>query len=93
MRLLYGTTTAAVVRVTEQFFGSRYYLFLAESFNAWPQNPPSSNPFQLFLDYAEIVRTVDRKNAKYTAYIRSLRRHIRRRLAGTPALGDTLGLL
>jgi hypothetical protein len=52
----------------------------SDKFNAWPLIPPSSNPFQLFLDYQEIVRSNDVKNPKFIAHIRGVRRGIHKRL-------------
>lgn len=81
MRLLYGTTTELVVTITERFFGGQYRLYFAEHFNASPSNPPSSNPFRLFMDYDEIFRTNDLKNPKFTAHQRGVRQASRVRLS------------
>ena len=84
-RLLYGTTTSLVVTICERFRGSLFRLYFADDFNAWPHNPPSSNPFQLFLDYNEIFRTNDIINPKYVIHKRGVRRFIRKKLTlGTP---------
>jgi hypothetical protein len=80
MRLLYGTTTELVVTITERFFGGQYRLYFAEQFNASPSNPPSSNPFRLFIDYDEIFKTNDLKNPKFIAHQRGVRQAIRVRL-------------
>lgn len=82
MRLLYGTTTSVVVTVSDLYYGSLFYLYFADNFNAWPQNPPSSNPFQIFLDYTEIFRTNDINNPKFIAHIRGVKSGIRKKLAG-----------
>jgi hypothetical protein len=81
MKLLYGTTTEVHVTITNRFYGSLFHLYLAEDFNAWPHIPPSSNPFQLFLDYREMVRTNDLNNPKFVTHISGIRFHIRRRLS------------
>jgi hypothetical protein len=80
MQLFYGTTTELVVIITERFFGGQYYLYFAENFNASQSNPPSSNPFKLFMDYHEIFRTNDLKNPKFVAHQRGVRAAIRGRL-------------
>lgn len=85
MRLLYGTTTELVVTITERFFSGQYRLYFAEHFNASPSNPPSSNPFRLFMDYDEIFRTNDLKNPKFLAHQRGVRAAIRVRLPNPDA--------
>ena len=77
MKLLYGTTTQLMVTITSLYYDSRYRLYLTEDFNMWPRNPPSSNPFQLFVDFREMVRTNDLANSKYIAHRRALRSRIR----------------
>jgi hypothetical protein len=77
MKLLYGTTTQLMVMITDLYYDSRYRLYLTEEFNMWPRNPPSSNPFQLFVDFREMVRTNDLANPKYIAHRRALRSRIR----------------
>jgi hypothetical protein len=81
MKLLYGTTTEVHVTITNRFYGSLFHLYMAEDFNAWPHIPPSSSPFQFFLDYREMVRTNDLNNPKFTTHISGIKFHIRRRLS------------
>lgn len=92
MRLLFSTTSHLQVMLTEQFSHSLFKLYFADGFNA-TANPPSSNPFQIYLDYQEIFRSNDRLNAKYVAHIRSLRKSTRRRLKDTPDLPEALKLI
>jgi hypothetical protein len=80
MKLLYGTTTELVVTVTTLYYESRYRLYFAEDFNMWPRNPPSSDPFRLFIDYREMVLTNDLGNLKYIGHIRAVKSGIRTRL-------------
>jgi hypothetical protein len=80
LKLLYSTTTTLVTTISDRYYSSSYYLYFAEQFNAWPNNPPSSNPFQIFLDYAEILRTNDVRNPKFIAHKRSVQRGIRKKL-------------
>ena len=85
MHLKYGTTTSLVVTISERFYSSKFYLYFADNFNAWPQNPSSSNPFQIFLDYMEIFRSNDLNNPKFVAHKRGVRKGIRANFAkGTP---------
>jgi hypothetical protein len=85
MKHYYGTTTEVVVTISETIHDDVYWLNFAERFNAWPQNPPSSNPFQLFLDYSEIVRTNDIQNPKFVAHKAGVKKGIRiKHKAGTP---------
>lgn len=72
-KLLFGTTSLMVKVITEIYFNNKFYLYFADNFNAWPTNPPSSNPFQIYKDYEEIVRTNDCKNPKYITHRNGLR--------------------
>ena len=89
MRLLYGTTTLVKVTLGERFQGSLFRLFLAEEFNA-ERNPPSSNPFRIFLEFRDIVRTNDRKNPKYVAHVRGMKSSLRNRMKDDPCYRDAL---
>ena len=74
-----------VVTISETIHNHVYWLSFTERFNAWPQNPPSSNPLQLFLDYSEIVRTNDVNNPKFAAHIKGVKSGIRKSLPDGPA--------
>lgn len=89
MRLLYGTTTLVKVTLGERFQGSLFRLYLADGFNA-AQNPPSSNPFRIFGEFRDVVRTNDRKNAKYVAHVRGVKSSLRRRMKDDPSYRDAL---
>jgi len=81
-RLLYGITTSVVVTLSDRYYGSEFYLYLADDINADQTNPPSSNPLQMLLDYQDIVRTNDIVNPKFIAHKRAVRRGARARLSG-----------
>lgn len=90
MKLIYGTTSSLVVTITERFYNSVFSLYFADTFNAWPTNPPSSNPFQIFQDFTEIVKTNDRYNPKYIAHRNGVRRGIQKNLtAGSSEQKET----
>jgi hypothetical protein len=85
MKLLYGTTTALVVTISDLYYGSVFRLYLADDFNASSTNPPSSDPFQMFLDFRQIFIRNDHNNPKVIMHRAAVRRGIRLRLAGDPA--------
>lgn len=81
MRLLYGTTTSLVVTLTDRYHGSCFRLYFADAFNA-VQNPRSSNPFLIFLEYRDMVEHNDITNPKYLAHVNGVRRGTRNRQQG-----------
>ena len=92
MRLLYSTTSALQVELTERYSESVFKLYFSEEFNA-TSNPSSSNPFCIFKEYQEIFRTNDRLNVKLVKHFKGLRRGTRKRLAGTSQLPDALATI
>src|SRR5215217_8093783 len=76
-----------MVELTERFLGSIFKLYFADEFNP-RSNPPSSNPFRIFQDYAEIFESNDRLNPKFVFHINGLKRGIGKRMKGDPAYPD-----
>lgn len=89
-RLLYGTTSELAVTIFERFNGSRYHLFLADSFHAWPPNPSSANPIEVFLEFTSIYQRPDRFAPKFFTQKRGIRRMLRERLSGSLVYNDAL---
>lgn len=87
MRLLYCTTSALKVELTERFCGSVFRLYFADEFNP-TSNPPSSNPFRIFQDYQEIFSCNDRLNPKLVKHFNGLKRGLRKRLKDDPVYPD-----
>ena len=87
VRLLYGTTSALQVELTERFFGSSFKLYFADELNPG-SNPPSSNPYRILLDYQEIFACNDRLNPKFVKHINGLKWGVRKRLQDDPAYPD-----
>ncbi len=92
LRLLYSTTSALQVELTERYSGSVFKLYFAEEINA-SSNPPSANPFRIFKDYQEIFAANDRLNQKLVTHFASLKRGTRRRLKGKPELPQALATI
>jgi hypothetical protein len=89
LRLLYSTTSALQVELTERYSGSVFKLHFADDFNA-SSNPPTSNPFRIFKEFQEVFETNDRLNQKLVTHFASLKRGTRRRLKGKPELPAAL---
>src|SRR5215218_1569939 len=92
MRLLYATTSALLVELTERFQGSNYKLWFADEFNP-VTNPPSSNPFRMFQHYSEVFECNDFADRKYVAHIGGIKRGTRKRLRGHPEYQDARDLI
>jgi hypothetical protein len=92
MKLLYCTTTALKVQLTEEFNGSLFSLWFAEEFNP-ACNPPSSNPFHIFKHWAKTFEANDIADKTYQAHIAAMRNGSKRRLKGTPVYKDARDLI
>ena len=92
LNLLYSTTSALQVELTERYSSSIFKLYFADEFNA-VANPSSSNPFRIYLQFQEIFQQNDRLNEKLVKHFKGLRRGTRRRLAGNPALPAALATI
>jgi hypothetical protein len=92
MKLLYGTTSLVIKMLTEQFYNSRFHLWLADEFSA-SDNPTSSNPYLIFEGYQSTYRSIDYTDPKFTAHISKVRKGVRRRLYGTPECKQAMQLI
>jgi hypothetical protein len=92
MRLLYATTSALMVELTERFQGSNYKLWFADELNPGT-NPPSSNPFHMFQHYSKVFECNDFADPKYVAHISGIKRGTRKRLGGRPEFKDARDLI
>lgn len=80
MRLLYSTTSALKVELTERFFASVFRLYFADEFNM-RTNPPSSNPYRIYTEFTEIFDSNDRMNPKLVFHFNGLKKKIDTQLA------------
>jgi hypothetical protein len=92
MRLLYATTSALLVELTERFQGSNYKLWFADELNP-ATNPPMSNPFLIFQHNLEVFKRNEFADPKYVAHISGIKRGTRKRFSGRPEYQDARALI